>query len=147
MGLRLSEKELKKILKNNSDVKINKKQNKYHNEKMIVDGVRYDSKKEYQRHKELILLEKANKIKNLRFHDKQDTVILQKDPLITYIPDFCYEEDGILIIEDLKGFQTKEYKLNQKMLISKLKKKEIIGKLRLTKYTYGYCEIIEEYTN
>jgi hypothetical protein len=147
MGLRLSEKELKKILKNNSDVKINKKQNKYHNEKMIVDGVRYDSKKEYQRHKELILLEKANKIKNLRFHDKQDTVILQKDPLITYIPDFCYEEDGILIIEDLKGFQTKEFKLKKKMLISKLKKKEIIGKLRLTKYTYGYCEIIEEYTN
>ena len=147
MGLRLSEKELKKILKNNSDIKVNKKQNKYHNEKMIVDGIRYDSKKEYQRHKELILLEKANKIKNLRFHDKQDTVILQKDPLITYIPDFCYEEDGILIIEDLKGFQTKEFKLKKKMLISKLKKKEIIGKLRLTKYTYGYCEIIEEYTN
>ena len=85
MGVRLSERELKKILKNNSDIKTQKtKKNKYHNTQIVIDGVRYDSKKEYERHCELILLEKSGVISNLRFHDKKDTIILQDKPLITY---------------------------------------------------------------
>lgn len=145
MGLRLSEKELKKILKENTDIQINPKYNKYHNKRLVIDGIRYDSKKEYERHKCLLLLEKANKISDLRIHDKKDIIILQEDPLITYIPDFCYYENGVFIIEDLKGFQTKEFKLKKKMLIKKLKTKEIVGKLRLTKYESGVFKIIEEY--
>lgn len=145
MGLRLSEKELKKILKNNENIRLRNKYNKYHNKRIIVDGIRYDSKKEYERHKVLLLLEKSQKIKNLRFHQKEDIIILQEDPLITYIPDFCYEENGKFIIEDLKGFQTKEFKLKKKMLIKKIKDKEINGKLRLTKYESGVFKIIEEY--
>ena len=145
MSLRLSENQLKKLLKTNSNIK-QPKTNKYHNEKITINGLKYDSKKEYQRHCELILLEKNNKISNLRFHEKQDIIILQENPLITYIPDFCYEENGILIIEDLKGYQTKEFKLKKKMIISKIRKKELIAKLRLTKFKLGTCEIIEEYS-
>lgn len=146
MGVRLSERELKKILKNNSDIKTQKtKKNKYHNTQIVIDGVRYDSKKEYERHCELILLEKSGVISNLRFHDKKDTIILQDKPLITYEPDFCYEENEEFIIEDLKGFQTKEFKLKKKMIIHKIINNELSAKLRLTRYESGKLKVIEEY--
>lgn len=146
MGVRLSERELKKILKNNSDIKTQKtKKNKYHNTQIVIDGVRYDSKKEYERHCELILLEKSGVISNLRFHDKKDTIILQDKPLITYEPDFCYEENKEFIIEDLKGFQTKEFKLKKKMIIHKIINNELSAKLRLTRYESGKLKVIEEY--
>lgn len=146
MGVRLSERELKKFLKNNSDIKTQKtKKNKYHNTQIVIDGVRYDSKKEYERHCELILLEKSGAISNLRFHDKKDTIILQDKPLITYEPDFCYEENEEFIIEDLKGFQTKEFKLKKKMIIHKIINNELSAKLRLTRYESGKLKVIEEY--
>lgn len=146
MGVRLSDRELKKILKDNINIKTKKsKKNKYHNTRLVIDGIRYDSKKEYERHCELILLEKAGEISELRFHDKKDIIILQDKPLITYEPDFCYKENDNFIIEDLKGYQTKEFKLKKKMIIHKIINNELLAKLRLTKYESGEFKIIEEY--
>ena len=40
--------------------------NKYHNKKVTVDGITFDSVKEARRYSELILLQRAGKIKDLR---------------------------------------------------------------------------------
>ena len=42
------------------------KQNKYHNEKIIIDGIEFDSKLEGRRYQQLKLLERANEIKALK---------------------------------------------------------------------------------
>ena len=34
----------------------------------------------------------------------------------TYVADFVYEQDGKTIVEDTKGFRTKEYELKKKMM-------------------------------
>lgn len=147
MGIRLSEKQFEALLeKRNSKNIQDEKESKYHNKKIVVDGVRYDSKKEYQRHCFLMLREKAKEISNLRFHDKKDTIILQENPKIKYEPDFCYTENGVEIIEDLKGYQTKEFKLKKKMIIGKINSGEINAVLRLTKYVKGNFIVIEEYS-
>ncbi len=145
MGIRLSEKAYKKLIQKENIKSLNKK-NKYHNEKLVVDGVRYDSKREYLRHRQLLLREKAGEIQDLRFHCKSDTIILQNKPLIKYEPDFCYYENGVFVIEDLKGFQTKEFKLKKKMIINKIQNDEIQGIFRLTKIEKGATFIIEEYS-
>lgn len=142
MGIRLSEKAFKKLIKETGE----EKKNKYHNKKIKADGNSYDSKREYLRHKQLMLKEKTGEIQNLRFHDKKDTLILQENPRIKYEPDFCYEENGQFIIEDLKGFQTKEFKLKKKMIINQILTNKLNATLRLTKFENGVLIIIEEYS-
>lgn len=151
MPLRLSQNQYDKLI-NNKEGKENKKSSistkpsKYRNKKITVDGIKYDSIHEYDRHCYLKILEKSGEIQNLRFHDKTDTIVLQEYPKITYEPDFCYDKDGVHIIEDVKGMQTKEFKLKKKMIISMLIKKELDGKFILTKcINKNNFTIIEEY--
>ena len=51
----------------------------------------------------------------------------------------------MLFRSDLKGYQTKEFKLKKKMIIHKIINNELLAKLRLTKYESGKFKIIEEY--
>ena len=96
--------------------------NKYHAKKTWMKGKVYDSKKEANRAFELELLAKMGKIQNLQ---KQVPFVLQEGYVnkhgkkirpITYIADFTYEENGILIVEDTKGFETDVFKIKRKML-------------------------------
>jgi hypothetical protein len=102
-----------------------KKVPKYRNEKVIVDGVVYDSKKEANKAEELEYLEKAGKIKNL---ERQKKFVLQeafringhKIREIAYVADFVYEEDGKLVVVDVKSPITRKnpvYKLKKKMML------------------------------
>lgn len=145
MGLRLSKSQYEKLIKSKNK-KIRPKDNKYRNDKITVNGITYDSKKEYDRHRILKVMEKSGSISDLKFHDPSTNIILQENPKIKYEPDFCYFENGVYIIEDVKGYQTKEFKLKKKMIIHKLNNNEIIGKFRLTKYSKdkGFV-VIEEY--
>lgn len=103
-----------------------KKPSKHHNEKVYVyeDGVvadspkltahgkiveEYDSRKEYARSRELLLLKRAGKISNLK---RQAELVIQeafttpdgkKHRPIVYKADFVYERDGEKVIEDVKG--------------------------------------------
>ncbi len=96
--------------------------NKYRNEKIIIDEIRFDSKLEARRYCELKLLQRANEIKNLR---RQVTFELQPSyrknnktiRAINYIADFVYYDvkKDKTIIEDTKGFKTEVYKLKKKM--------------------------------
>lgn len=95
---------------------------KYHNQKTVIDNIKFDSKRESQRYCELILLQKADKIHSLILQPK---FILQEKfkkngktyQKIKYIADFQYfcNERQKLIVEDVKGFETTEFKLKRKM--------------------------------
>lgn len=97
-----------------------KKKSKYLNQK--TDG--FSSKKEAKRAAELQLLEKAGKIKDLRFQIEYELLEPQKDEAgnkiraIKYVADFEFiDEFGHLITEDCKGFRTPEYKLKAKLFL------------------------------
>ena len=97
------------------------KESKYHNRKVTVDGITFDSVKEASRWQELKLLERAGEITGLVRQLKIE--LIPKTKLYRacyYIPDFAYfdKRTGKTIYEDVKGgnFRTKEYLLKRKLL-------------------------------
>lgn len=125
---------------------------KYHSKKVTVNGITYDSKKEYKRHQELLLLEKAGLIKDLERQVRFVLIPAQYEPdtigarggvkrgkLIerecAYTADFVYKERLLgkekyvksgwiepervyeTVVEDSKGFRTKEYRIKKKLLL------------------------------
>lgn len=97
--------------------------NKYFNKKVMVDGIKFDSKKEAKRYNELKLLKKAGLIKELELQK-----VFELQPkytnnngehirAITYKCDFFYydNEKERYIVEDTKGFKTETYKLKKKL--------------------------------
>lgn len=106
---------------------------KYHNKKTVVDGIEFDSKKEGNRYRELLLLERAGAISNLQRQVKYELLPAQYRPVFdkktrkwkdrcverecSYVADFVYQQDGETVVEDTKGFRTKDYILKRKMLL------------------------------
>ena len=99
--------------------------NKYKNEKTIVDGVKFDSKKEARRAEELKTQERLGLISNLEMQKK---FVLQPSfkflgktiREISYLADFVYKENGELVVEDVKSPITRKnpvYKLKKKMMM------------------------------
>ena len=97
--------------------------NKYFNKKVIVDGIKFDSKKEAKRFTELKLLKKAGLIKELELQkvfELQPKYTNNKGEhirAITYKADFFYYDNKKeqYIVEDTKGFRTDVYKLKKKL--------------------------------
>jgi hypothetical protein len=95
---------------------------KYNAKPVTVGGERFDSQGEYHRHQELKLLQKAGVISNL---ERQPVYELQpgfkhgrrRYRPIKYVADWRYIENGNLIVEDFKGFETAIFKLKRKMLL------------------------------
>lgn len=93
---------------------------KYRAKKTEIDGIKFDSKKEAKRYIVLKALESKGEIKKLML---QPRFLLQEGfrkngkayRKIEYVADFMYEQDGKLIIEDVKGIKTDVYKLKQKL--------------------------------
>lgn len=93
---------------------------KYRAKKTKIDGIKFDSKKEAKRYIALRELEKQGNIGKLIL---QPRFLLQEGfrkngkayRKIEYVADFMYEQDGKLIIEDVKGMKTDVYKLKQKL--------------------------------
>lgn len=102
--------------------------NKYGNKKVIVDGHPFDSMREANRYKELKLLERAGKIKDLELQPQFElipTIRTETETLrkTVYKADFRYMDtktEGV-VVEDVKGFKTDAYKLKKKMLLHKYK--------------------------
>ena len=107
---------------------------KYHSRKITRDGVTYDSVKEYRRFCELSLLAKAGAITDLQRQVEFVLIPPQREPDtigvrggikkgkviergVTYIADFTYKENGKLVVEDCKGFRTKDYIIKRKLLL------------------------------
>ena len=98
------------------------RKNKYRNIKATLDGHTFDSMAEMHRYAELKMLEKAGYISDVKL---QVPFVLQEGfrdrfgkrwQPIKYIADFVYFENGEMVIEDTKGFRTREYQLKKKMM-------------------------------
>lgn len=121
--------------------------NKYRNRKVKTsDGIVHDSIKELRRWKELQLLERAGKIKDLKRQVKfvlipaqreQGTIgkrggikqgkLLERE--CSYIADFVYIDTKTerMVVEDTKGFKTKDFIIKRKLMlyIHKIQVREI----------------------
>ena len=102
-----------------------KKYNKYKNNEIIINGIKFDSKKEANYYSELLLLKKGKVVKDIEL---QKPFVLQEGfrykgqaiRAIKYIADFeVAYADGHVEVVDTKGFKTKEYLLKRKMLLFK----------------------------
>lgn len=116
---------------------------KYGNKKILMGGNKYDSKKEANRHKELMLLEKANQISNLQVQVPYVLIPSQYENILQpngknkkacverackYIADFVYlDKNNNVIVEDVKGIKTEVYKIKKKLMlfIHNIKIKEV----------------------
>lgn len=112
---------------------------KYHSKKVTIGDEVFDSKKEAKRYQELLLLERAGEISHLQRQVKYVLIPAQKEPSeqiytrgknrgyrkpgkvlereCSYVADFVYYQDGELIVEDTKGFRTKEYIIKRKLML------------------------------
>lgn len=99
--------------------------NKYSAKKTVIDGIKFDSKKEANRYLELKMLEKAKQITDLELQPAFELIPTQKyqgETLrkVKYIADFQYKDlFGDVIVEDTKGFKTTEYIIKKKLFIQK----------------------------
>ena len=97
--------------------------NKYHAKKVTVNGITYDSKKEANRHRELLLLERAGVITGLQRQVKYELIPSQRidgkvvERPCSYVADFVYDEKGHRVVEDTKGVKTKEYIIKRKLML------------------------------
>lgn len=93
---------------------------KYGNLKTEVDGIVFDSRREAHRYRELRLLERAGVIRDLRLQPAYELQAAFRKggkhyPAIRYIADFEYVENNRIVIEDVKGVRTKEYRIKKKL--------------------------------
>lgn len=88
---------------------------KYKAVKVEIDGIKFDSKKEGRRYRQLKLLEKAGEISNLSLQPRFD-LIVNGAKCGFYKADFKYTENGKEVIEDVKGMLTPVYRLKKKLV-------------------------------
>ena len=92
--------------------------NKYHAQKTILDGIKFDSKRESERYAELKLLQRSGQISNIRRQVPFELVPKQDgERSVKYIADFVYEENGRMVVEDAKGFRPKDYIIKRKLML------------------------------
>ena len=101
--------------------------NKYRNHKAYSDGMMFDSRREARRYHELLMLQKAGKIRDLQrqvpfllLPDQREPDTIGKrggihkgriiERKVVYIADFCYFncDSGEYTVEDIKGFKKGE---------------------------------------
>jgi hypothetical protein len=111
------------------------RKSKYHSQKVEIDGILFDSKREANRYR--VLKEKAEmgRITSLERQVKFILIPVQKEPdrlgprggmikgkvlerECSYVADFTYyDQEGNYIVEDSKGFRTPEYIIKRKMML------------------------------
>ena len=100
-----------------------RKLGKYKNRKLAIDGEVFDSQREYARYEELALLEKAGQISDLKRQVRYELIPTQRiggkviEKSCTYIADFVYTENGETVVEDTKGFRTRDYIIKRKLML------------------------------
>ena len=97
---------------------------KYHSRKITIDNQTFDSMKEFGRWKDLQRLLGAGVITDLKRQVKFELIPSQKNEFgkvierpVTYVADFVYAKNGKQIVEDVKGFKTKEYVIKRKLML------------------------------
>lgn len=83
------------------------------------DG-RFDSKMEYSRFLTLKLMERVGEITDLQRQIPYE-LVAGGIHISTYVADFVYKKQDVIVVEDAKGFRTPEYRLKRRLM------KEILG--------------------
>ena len=94
--------------------------NKFNAKKTEWLGILFDSKWEAERYGQLIMLQRANRIRDLKTQVRFD-IIINEQKVCAYISDFTYHEinqDGSeeFIVEDAKGLETGVFRLKKKLM-------------------------------
>jgi hypothetical protein len=98
------------------------KRSKYGAKKVDIDGIKFDSKKEGKRYRQLLLLLHSGEISDLKlqvgytFLINGEYLVLRSERYnkggrkIRYVADFTYTETatGELVVEDVKGMVTRD---------------------------------------
>ena len=102
-----------------------KRANKFRNKPQVVDGVRFDSKRELRQWGELQILERAGKISQL---ERQIAYVLapsvkiegekRRRPALRYTADFRYVEGGQTVVADSKGHADEAFRIRQHLMKS-----------------------------
>ena len=106
---------------------------KSRNKKTTVNGIAFDSQKEAARFQELLLMQEAGEITGLRlqpeFTLQEAFTTLQGERVraVKYRADFSYLrrlKEGVdtylePVVEDVKGYRTKDYELKKKLMAGK----------------------------
>ena len=90
-----------------------KRRHKYGAKPVTVDGIRFASKAEAHRYRQLLLLEKAGEIAGLYLQPRYELHAGESLKAIgAYVADFSYTDvrAGLVVVEDVKGMQTPLYK-------------------------------------
>ena len=102
---------------------------KYHSRKVRTsDGVEHDSRKEALRWEYLKRMEGLGTIKDLRRQVKYILIPSQKEVVdgkaktieqaVAYVADFVYTDwNGKVVVEDVKGYRTREYTIKRKLML------------------------------
>lgn len=115
---------------------------KYHNKKVTVNGIAFDSRKEARRYTELCLAVRAGKISDLKTQVEYELIPAQYEEIPTgeiylrgekkgelkkkrvcvekavkYVADFVYTVHGKTVVEDTKGMRTKDYIIKRKLML------------------------------
>lgn len=118
------------IMSEDRRIKDTPKKSKYWNKEVIIDWIKFDSKKEGNRYCELKILERVGAIYNLQLQPK--FLLLKWDKWVrdmNYYWDFSYIEKWLCIVEDVKSKQTqKNYVYRNKIKIFKQKYPDIVFK-------------------
>lgn len=83
----------------------------------------FDSGKEEGRFQQLLFLQKAGKIHNLRRQVKFELIPAQYqdgrcvERAVNYYADYTYHENGKLVVEDCKGYKTEVYRIKKKLML------------------------------
>jgi hypothetical protein len=88
---------------------------KYRAVRTTVNGLEFASQKEARRYQDLLILERAGRINGLELQPRFPCRV--NDQLVcTYVADFRYIEDGLSVVEDVKGMKTDVYRIKAKLV-------------------------------
>lgn len=93
-----------------------KRKNKFGAKKNELDGIKFDSRKEARRYRELTLLAATGELTGLKLQVPFE-IIVNGQKVCTYRADFTYtDKSGQFVVEDAKGYKTPEYRLKKKLV-------------------------------
>lgn len=113
-----------------------KKRSKYNNQPVQYFGIWFDSQHEGARYLQLREMQERGEITNLK---TQRTFSMEHNgvKICDYIADFTYTDlaTGHYVVEDTKGYLTKEYRLKRKMMLAfhQITIKEVYAKPKVKK--------------